>query len=1409
MANQPGDIQDAAVTNQLLTEILEAMGKNLDAIQRGAGDTADVISNLQRAIESLVSRGGGSGQSGDQTSAPAPSPQSSALPPRYQLSGAAPSQPTAAPSSPLPPASRDRETAAPRDPVQRNFAEILGRGLKDLSSYLTRNIDQSRPRVAVDDYQIGQMSRRALDYNTQSLQSYRQRIFDLGQRTGMSLDESKQLAFMSNRFGLGTSGGVGTTSTGRIGSFDQGEQAKAAAEAAFGLGLNRKTYFSTLQTLGQAGAVGAAGAAGGQQQDYRQFATTIAETLATGRLFDRMDDVMASIGELASNISARGGIVDPQMLASAIASANLTALDSGSARLQERAPKIIQDIGTFSASQMNDPMSLAMNLKAGLLGKNGVNLSDVLGSMDIMAGGDVEAQSRSYVERFKTFGGNLGALAGNKSAKDLDSRSMGAIFAMSQLQGQSPQQILDMLRIANGVGSNRAGSRQSELQNDATYKALTSKPGNEQSAQLYSRAKLASGAELTSILEEQSGKLARVHPVATFLPGTDENKYYNTLQSQLAMAKSGNVEGARNAFLQTLSTAPASLRVTGENQLESFAVQTAELGRAFDTLAGQVNQASAALGINRGEAITYRALIGQSAADYADPSQATTMGTGFNWYRGTVGSTAMYLPGKFQSDKSDSSGGFFDSIGKYLLASRAAQAIAGSRIAGIGMRFLRGGLAAGAGEVAGEILDEAAPGARYNTGAGTKDEINVGAGSAARIAGWTAAGALAGSGLPVLGNIALGAAGFAYGTYQELSSGRMSLGSLTNSFFPKSPSGGGGTVTPTGGGSPITIPAVESLTSNIPIQTRLLAEIAMQTTVSNQALRLLVDASGKGGEFAAGLTELATTARSVLPPVSKPNDPIRVPGGRVATVEGARQTAGETGTVTVVSPPSAAAVAQSRAAAAQANIPRGAIPRVVDAVGAAVAAIPDAVADIYNADDPLKAIMPAARKVITAGTSRHAETAPLPAGISDRIAPYIPDLKRMSERTGIEMSALAAQIFIESSWDPNARNAESGGSGFGQITPIALKDLKQIGQAGADMTLDDLRGPDEATGHLNLLMMERYLQRVRQLHGNTTNNDTVLDFYGTGAGYSGKVRELQPKYKWLDSASVAGPAPAGGGLERPIALVNDAGNQFVTFGSGKDQSHPTSGFMQVYEGTTRPNIGVDWAAHMGQGVAVPERGVLVSVQHNTAESGSGFGKEFISGTKEVAEGLPEPGGRQWTKGSAEWGNSVGFLGESGTFHRLSHLQDNVAAGLQVGQTLEAGTVVGQVGMSGRTTGPHLDWQTEAQDASGKWRLISSPAWRHGLMEFASGSNVTGIPNASVTGAGGSDIATGGGTMNPSGTSPQQIQLVIKLEQDDNGKINGTLLSAPVALLAFNKHDPLAQNFQSQFRLNPVVASSVP
>jgi hypothetical protein len=154
------------------------------------------------------------------------------------------------------------------------------------------------------------------------------------------------------------------------------------------------------------------------------------------------------------------------------------AINSGDARLQERAPKLLSDISNFSASQMNDPMSLAMNLQAGLVGKGGgVSVSDYLQSMDIMAGGNVSAQQLSFLQRYKTFGGDEQQLSAAKSVADItDQRSLQALVALQSQTGQAPQQLIDMLKVAISGASGAAQSRQNALKSDTDYQRLTATP---------------------------------------------------------------------------------------------------------------------------------------------------------------------------------------------------------------------------------------------------------------------------------------------------------------------------------------------------------------------------------------------------------------------------------------------------------------------------------------------------------------------------------------------------------------------------------------------------------------------------------------------------------------------------------------------------------------------------------------------------------------------------------------------------------------------------------------------------------------------------------------------------------------------------------------------------------------------
>jgi murein DD-endopeptidase MepM/ murein hydrolase activator NlpD len=98
------------------------------------------------------------------------------------------------------------------------------------------------------------------------------------------------------------------------------------------------------------------------------------------------------------------------------------------------------------------------------------------------------------------------------------------------------------------------------------------------------------------------------------------------------------------------------------------------------------------------------------------------------------------------------------------------------------------------------------------------------------------------------------------------------------------------------------------------------------------------------------------------------------------------------------------------------------------------------------------------------------------------------------------------------------------------------------------------------------------------------------------------------------------------------------------------------GSQRVYNGVPgRPHYGVDVAVPKGTPVGAPAAGVVVLAEPDLFYSG---GTIIIDHGAEV----------------------------SSTFLHLS------AVSVEVGSRVEAGDIVGQVGSTGRATGPHLDWR---------------------------------------------------------------------------------------------------------------------
>jgi len=103
------------------------------------------------------------------------------------------------------------------------------------------------------------------------------------------------------------------------------------------------------------------------------------------------------------------------------------------------------------------------------------------------------------------------------------------------------------------------------------------------------------------------------------------------------------------------------------------------------------------------------------------------------------------------------------------------------------------------------------------------------------------------------------------------------------------------------------------------------------------------------------------------------------------------------------------------------------------------------------------------------------------------------EVANMAAREDIPLDIAFRLVERESSFNPNARVRRTGASGYTQMTPIALEELKRVGKAPAELTYPELvRDP-----RLNLEMGFRYLRLALDRYNGDWSK--ALDHYSGGA----------------------------------------------------------------------------------------------------------------------------------------------------------------------------------------------------------------------------------------------------------------------------------------------------------------------
>lgn len=142
--------------------------------------------------------------------------------------------------------------------------------------------------------------------------------------------------------------------------------------------------------------------------------------------------------------------------------------------------------------------------------------------------------------------------------------------------------------------------------------------------------------------------------------------------------------------------------------------------------------------------------------------------------------------------------------------------------------------------------------------------------------------------------------------------------------------------------------------------------------------------------------------------------------------------------------------------------------------------------------------------------------------------------------------------------------------------------------------------------------------------------------------------------------------------------------------------------------------------------------------------------------------------RNWPiDGGGGYGNLIGIEHDQPKiFTYYGHLQD-VAASLQIGSKVKAGEVIGTLGNTGRSTGPHLHWEVRTQKYGGQ---IDPVEWTHQNKPSFSGGGFLNTLGRVLPGT--------GTVMAPKSSGPKDIQGIRQTLAGYQNKLLGIPLGKP-------------------------------
>jgi len=159
------------------------------------------------------------------------------------------------------------------------------------------------------------------------------------------------------------------------------------------------------------------------------------------------------------------------------------------------------------------------------------------------------------------------------------------------------------------------------------------------------------------------------------------------------------------------------------------------------------------------------------------------------------------------------------------------------------------------------------------------------------------------------------------------------------------------------------------------------------------------------------------------------------------------------------------------------------------------------------------------------------------------------------------------------------------------------------------------------------------------------------------------------------------------------------------------------GLNKLGGGTNRPTYSGGRMYAAGGGIAITSRrGMRKGRMHQGTDIGAPTGTPLYAFSSGRIQEIIREG-----KGDASYGNSVYWIDNNGYGHLYAHL-DRFAAGLSAGMEIKKGKMLGTVGSTGRSSGPHLHWEMgqNPDDVGRNGPSLIDPLTKYGYMTPFSG-----------------------------------------------------------------------------------------